>query len=76
MGELKTYISKLDNLLVGILKSLVDRIIKLDFVLIGGEFKRILIVRKMKRINHSTLIPPFEITKKGIKILNIGYIIL
>ncbi|OYT43505.1 MAG: hypothetical protein B6U88_00775 [Candidatus Aenigmarchaeota archaeon ex4484_56] len=55
----------------GIIEYLVDGIIKLDFVPIAEEYKRTLTIRKMRRVNHSTLIHPFEISKGGIKILKI-----
>jgi KaiC/GvpD/RAD55 family RecA-like ATPase len=56
---------------LGIIEFLVDGIIKLEFVPIAEEFKRTLVVRKMRQVNHSTLIHPFEITGEGIKILKI-----
>jgi len=55
----------------GIIEYLVDSVIKLDFVPVSEEFKRTLTIRKMRRTNHSTLIHPFEITKKGIRIIEI-----
>jgi len=33
------------------------------------EFKRTIIIRKMRRTRHSPLIYPFEFTKNGIKII-------
>ncbi len=56
----------------GIIEYLVDAVIKLDFVPVSEEFKRTLTIRKMRRTNHSTLIHPFEITKEGIKIIEIS----
>ena len=56
---------------LGIIEFLVDGIIKLDFVPVVEKFKRTLTIRKMRRVNHSTLIHPFEITREGIKILEI-----
>ena len=53
---------------LGIIEYLVDGIIKLDYIPVTEEFKRTLTIRKMRRINHSTYIHPFEITKEGIKI--------
>ncbi len=61
---------KLSNL--GIVEFLVDGVIKLDFVPVIEKFKRTVTVRKMRRVNHSALIHPFEITGSGIKILNIA----
>jgi len=57
--------------LSGIVEFLTDSIIKLDFVPIAEEFRRTLTIRKMRRTNHSVLIHPFEITKEGIKIIEI-----
>lgn len=56
---------------LGIIEFLVDGIIKLEFVPIAEEFKRTLSIRKMRQVNHSTLIHPFEISGEGIKILKI-----
>ncbi len=53
---------------LGIIEYLVDGIIKLEYVPVTEEFKRTLTVRKMRRVNHSTYIHPFEITGEGIKI--------
>lgn len=55
----------------GIIEYLVDTVIKLDFVPVSEEFKRTLTIRKMRRTNHSTLIHPFEITREGIRIIEI-----
>jgi len=55
----------------GIIEFLADSVIKLDFVPVAEEFKRTLTIRKMRRTNHSIYIHPFEITKDGIKILQI-----
>ena len=55
----------------GIIEFLTDSVIKLDFVPVAEEFKRTLTVRKMRRTDHSILIHPFEITKKGVKIIEI-----
>ena len=55
----------------GIIEYLVDTVIKLDFVPVSEEFKRTITIRKMRRTNHSTLIHPFEITPKGIKIIEV-----
>ncbi len=57
---------------LGIIEFLVDGIIKLEFVPIAEEFKRTLSIRKMRQVNHSTLIHPFEITRDGIKVLKIS----
>jgi KaiC/GvpD/RAD55 family RecA-like ATPase len=53
---------------LGIIEYLVDGIIKLDYIPVTEEFKRTLTIRKMRRINHSTYIHPFEISSKGIKV--------
>jgi len=55
----------------GIIEFLTDSVVKLDFVPVAEEFKRTLTVRKMRRTNHSILIHPFEITKDGVKIIEI-----
>ncbi|NPA38425.1 MAG: hypothetical protein GXN99_01365 [Candidatus Nanohaloarchaeota archaeon] len=55
----------------GIIEYLVDSVIKLDFVPVSEEFKRTLTIRKMRRTNHSTLIHPFEITREGMKLIEI-----
>lgn len=56
---------------LGIIEYLVDGIIKLDYIPVTEEFKRTLTIRKMRRIDHSTYIHPFEITGEGIKISNL-----
>jgi len=55
----------------GIIEFLTDSVVKLDFVPVAEEFKRTLTVRKMRRTDHSILIRPFEITKEGVKIIEI-----
>ncbi len=55
----------------GIIEYLVDTVIKLDFVPVSEEFKRTLTIRKMRRTNHSTLIHPFEITRQGVRIIEV-----
>ncbi len=55
----------------GIIEYIVDSVIKLDFVPVAEEFKRTLTIRKMRRTDHSVLIHPFEITKEGLKIIEI-----
>jgi len=55
----------------GIIEFLVDSVIKLDFVPVAEEFKRTLTIRKMRRTDHSIYIHPFEITKTGIKIIEL-----
>lgn len=55
----------------GLLEFLTDSVMRLDFVPIAEEFKRTFNVRKMRRTDHSVLIHPFEITKDGIKIIEI-----
>jgi len=55
----------------GIIEYIVDSIIKLNFIPVTEEFKRTLLVRKMRRTDHSTLVHPFEITKNGLKIIDV-----
>lgn len=55
----------------GIIEYIVDSIIKLNFIPVTEEFKRTVLVRKMRRTDHSTLVHPFEITKNGLKIIDI-----
>lgn len=55
----------------GIIEFLTDSVIKLDFVPVAEEFKRTLTVRKMRRTDHSILIHPFDITKEGVKVIEI-----
>ncbi len=54
-----------------LLESTVDSVIKLDFVPVSEDYKRTVTIRKMRRTNHSTLIYPFEITPKGMKVINV-----
>lgn len=55
----------------GIIEFLVDSVIKLDFVPVMEEFKRTLTIRKMRRTDHSIYIHPFDITKTGVKIIEV-----
>lgn len=55
----------------GIVEYLVDTVIKMEFVPVAEEFKRTLTIRKMRRTNHSTLIHPIDITKDGLKVIEI-----
>jgi len=55
----------------GIVEYIVDSIIKLNLIPVTEEFKRTLLIRKMRRTDHSTLVHPFEITKDGIKIIEV-----
>jgi KaiC/GvpD/RAD55 family RecA-like ATPase len=55
----------------GIVEYIVDTVIKLDFVPVAEEFKRTLTIRKMRRTDHSTFIHPFDITKDGLKVIEI-----
>jgi KaiC/GvpD/RAD55 family RecA-like ATPase len=57
--------------LSGIIEFVVDGVIKLDFVPVAEEFKRTLTIRKMRRTDHSIYIHPFEITKEGLRIIEI-----
>ena len=55
----------------GIVEFLTDSVVMLDFVPIAEEFKRTLTIRKMRRTDHSVLIHPFDITNKGIRVIEI-----
>lgn len=55
----------------GIIEYIVDTVIKMEFVPVAEEFKRTLTIRKMRRTNHSTLIHPIDITKEGLKVIEI-----
>lgn len=55
----------------GIIEYIVDSIIKLNLIPVTEEFKRTLLIRKMRRTDHSTLVHPFEITKDGIKVIEV-----
>ena len=55
----------------GIIEFFVDSVTKLEFLPVAEEFKRTLTIRKMRRTDHSIYIHPFEITKDGLKILEI-----
>lgn len=56
----------------GIVEYLVDSVIKLDFIPVAEEFKRTLTIRKMRRTKHSVMIHPFEISRNGLRIIEIG----
>jgi len=55
----------------GIVEFIVDSIVKLDFIPVTEEFKRTLLIRKMRRTNHSTLVHPLDITPSGLKIVQV-----
>ncbi len=55
----------------GIVEYIVDTVIKMEFVPVAEEFKRTLTIRKMRRTNHSTLIHPIDITKDGLRVIEI-----
>jgi KaiC/GvpD/RAD55 family RecA-like ATPase len=55
----------------GIVEYIVDTVVKMEFVPVAEEFKRTLTIRKMRRTNHSTLIHPFDISKKGLRVIEI-----
>jgi len=55
----------------GIIEFFVDSVIKLEFLPIAEEFKRTLTIRKMRRTDHSIYIHPFEMTKNGLRVLEI-----
>jgi len=57
--------------LSGIIEFFVDSVIKLEFMPVAEEFKRTMTVRKMRRTDHSIFIHPFEVTKSGLKIIEI-----
>lgn len=57
--------------LSGIIEFFVDSVIKLEFMPVAEEFKRTLTVRKMRRTDHSIYIHPFDITKSGLKVIEI-----
>ncbi len=55
----------------GIVEYIVDTVVKMEFVPVAEEFKRTLTIRKMRRTDHSTLIHPIDITKDGLKVIEI-----
>lgn len=55
----------------GIIEYVVDSIVKLDFIPVTEEFKRTLLIRKMRRTDHSTLVHPLDISKDGMRIIDI-----
>lgn len=55
----------------GIIEFFVDSVVKLEFMPVAEEFKRTLTIRKMRRTDHSIYIHPFEITKDGLKVIEI-----
>jgi KaiC/GvpD/RAD55 family RecA-like ATPase len=55
----------------GIVEYVVDSIIKLNLIPVTEEFKRTLLIRKMRRTDHSTLVHPFEMTKNGLKVIDV-----
>jgi KaiC/GvpD/RAD55 family RecA-like ATPase len=55
----------------GIIEYIVDTVVKMEFVPVAEEFKRTMTIRKMRRTDHSTLIHPFEISKNGMRIIEI-----
>ena len=55
----------------GIVEYIVDTVIKMEFVPVAEEFKRTLTIRKMRRTDHSTLIHPIDITKQGLRVIEI-----
>jgi len=55
----------------GIIEFFVDSVVKLEFMPVAEEFKRTLTIRKMRRTDHSIYIHPFEITKNGLKVIEI-----
>lgn len=55
----------------GIVEYVIDSIIKLNLIPVTEEFKRTLLIRKMRRTDHSTLVHPFEMTKDGLKVIDV-----
>ncbi len=55
----------------GIVEFIADAVIKLDFTPISEEYKRTLTIRKMRRTNHSIYIHPFDITRTGLKVIEV-----
>jgi len=55
----------------GIIEFFVDSVVKLEFMPVAEEFKRTLTIRKMRRTDHSIFIHPFEITKNGLRVIEI-----
>ncbi|MCD6496011.1 MAG: AAA family ATPase [Candidatus Aenigmarchaeota archaeon] len=55
----------------GIIEYIVDTVIKMEFVPVAENFKRTLTIRKMRRTDHSTLIHPVDITKNGLKVIEL-----
>ncbi|RLG18042.1 ATPase [Nanoarchaeota archaeon] len=52
----------------GVIEFQVDGVIVLQFVPFASRYKRSLVVRKMRRVDHSLKIHPFEITNRGIEV--------
>lgn len=48
-----------------------DAVIKLDYVP-SAEHNRLLVIRKMRRSNHSQMIHPFDLTREGIAVRQVG----
>jgi circadian clock protein KaiC len=55
----------------GIIEYIVDTVLKLDFVPVSEEFKRTITIRKMRRTDHSTFIHPFDITRDGLRLIDV-----
>jgi circadian clock protein KaiC len=55
----------------GIVEFIADAVIKLDFVPVAEEFKRTINIRKMRRTDHSIYIHPFDISKTGLRIIEL-----
>jgi KaiC/GvpD/RAD55 family RecA-like ATPase len=55
----------------GIEEFIVDAVLVLDNLVIGGQFKRVLKIIKMRMSDHSKKIHPFEITPQGIKVMKV-----
>jgi KaiC/GvpD/RAD55 family RecA-like ATPase len=50
----------------GVEEFVVDGVVVLNYLGVGDQYSRSLMVRKMRRTNHGRDLYPFEITKKGI----------
>lgn len=55
----------------GIIEYVADSVIKLDYVPVAEEYKRTLLVRKMRRTDHSTLVHPFRFEDEGVAVLEV-----
>lgn len=56
----------------GVEEFVVDGVVVLNYLGIGEEFNRSLMIRKMRRTNHGKDVYPLEITQKGIVVRKAG----